>query len=111
MLITVKAGQVTITNCFELAEYTALHYEKQTLCPHYIKLSENFSSNSDSEDTNGKNPYSLFKLIYSETIPRNKQEEKLRPVVGTHKLHSIHNTGEEGILEKRDMSCTCNGCI
>ena len=110
VLMTVKAGKVTITNCFDLAEYATLHYKKQTLCPHYIKLPEIFSGNTDSEDANGKNPHSLFKVIYSEKIPRNKLEENLRPVVGTCKLHSIHNTGEEDILKKRDMSCNCNGC-
>ena len=58
--MTVKAGKVTITNCFELAEYAALHYKKQTLCPHYVKLPEFFSGNTDSKDANGKNPHTQF---------------------------------------------------
>ena len=90
---TVKSGIVSISSCKEMLECCRKVYDRQGTC------------------TEVKEEHSLRKVFYHEEIHRKKDKTILRRVVDTRKIHSIRNTGTEGVLEKRNMSCNCKGCF
>ena len=49
-------------------------------------------------------------FIYIEEIDRSETSETLTTLCGTQKTHSIQSTGENGIIEYRNLTCFCKGC-
>ena len=74
-----------ITSCRDLAEYSILHYSKQVKC----------------NGENAKDAHSLRFVIYHPEIYWMESKGKnLKTIKNTQKIHSIRNTGVEGVLEK-----------
>ena len=88
----VKTGQVSISSCEDI-EISRSKYDKQGCC------------------TEDKEEHSLRIVFYHPEIPREGKLPKLKRVIDTIKIHSIRNTGIEGVLEIRLMSCCCCGCF
>ena len=57
--------------------------------------------------TEEQESHSLRRVFYHKDIPRSSECPKLKVVPNTRKIHSIRNTGNEGILEKKDTSYCC----
>ena len=89
----VKAGQVSISSCEDIIEISRSKYEKQQCC------------------TEDQEEHSLRIVFYHPEIPREGKLPKLKRVIDTREIHSIRNTGIEGVLEIRLMSCCCCGCF
>ena len=93
ILNTIKIGTVHLSTLEEIAEYCSLKFDKQVAC-----IAEKIS-------------HSLKKVFLHKEITRDKTLPKLKRVIDTRKLHSIRNTGHEGVLEKKEISCLCSPCF
>ena len=60
--------------------------------------------------TNGCQHFRTTFLFFPE-IPRPKQTPDVRAVKKIKKQHCVRTTGKEGVLEVRQLSCFCAGCL
>ena len=98
----VKSKKALLVTVEELAKYST-NYDCQVDCNGDHECYEN-SKGTDKV-------HNLLKVIYMfNTIPREKFEHTVT-YKGMQKIHSVQNTGIEGIIEKRDMSCCCPHCL
>ena len=94
MLVSVK----------DLADYSIKEYDHQVK---YNGEHERVESSKSKHDA-----HNLIKVIYTEgKIPRPNSYDETVTYKGTHNIHTIRNTGLEGIMEKWDMSCSCPKCM
>ena len=54
--------------------------------------------------------HNLRKIIYYPNLKLQGTDD-LKTVDGTWKIHSVHNTGMEGVLEVRMFTCCCEKCM
>ena len=102
----VKAKKALLVTVESLAEYSIDQYDKQVQCEGEHERVEKGSNGEDSR-------HNLLKVIYThqdEISHENKLEQTIT-YKGTRLIHTIRNTGIEGVMEKRDMSCCCPYCL
>ena len=101
ILKIVKSKKATFLTIEELARYCTDNFEQQVECP----------GNCEGE----KSPkmgkiHNLRKIIYYPNLKLQGTDD-LKTVDGTWKIHSVHNTGMEGVLEVRMFTCCCEKCM
>ena len=100
----VKSKKAVLVSVKDLAEYSMKQYEHQVKCHGDHERVENSKSSNDE--------HNLIKVIYTEgAIPWHNSFDQTITYKGTCNIHTIRNTGVEGIMEKRDMSCLCPKCM
>ena len=98
----VKSKKALLVTVEELAKYST-NYDHQVDC---------YGDHEHYKNSKGTDKvHNLLKVTYTfNKIPREKFEHTVT-YKGTQKIHSIQNTGIEGIIEKRDMLCCCPHCL
>ena len=100
----VKSRKARLVTVNDLAMYSVEKYENQ------VKCSGDHEHNENSKMTH--QAHNLIKVIHTDgEIPRNNKFQNTVTYKGTCNIHTIGNTGIEGIMEKRDMSCCCPKCL
>ena len=100
----VKSKKVMLVSVKDLADYSIEEYDQQVKCNGKHECVESSKSKHDA--------HNLIKVIYTEgKIPWPNSYDQTVTYKGTHNIHTIRNTGVEGIMEKRDMSCCCPKCM
>ena len=55
---------------------------------------------------------SIRQFVFIDKEEENRsQVPSAKTLVGTRKIHNIRNTGKRMVLESRNLSCFCTGCI
>ena len=100
----VKSKKAMLVSVKDLAEYSLDKYDHQVKCDGEHERDENSKSTHDA--------HNLIKVIYTEgKIALHNSLNQTVTYKGTRNIHTIRNTGVEGIMEKRDMSCCCPKCM
>ena len=90
-----------MTTIEELARYCTDNYEWQVECPGHCK---------DEKSPKTDKIHNLRKIIFHPKITE-KAFQETKTVDSTWKIHSVHNTGIEGIVEERMFTCCCEKCM
>ena len=98
----VKSKKSYLVTVEDLAKYST-KYDRQILCNGH---------NEHCKNTKGTDKiHNLLKVIYTgDSIQRENLEQTIT-YKGTRKIHSVRNTGIEGLIEKHDMLCCCPHCL
>ena len=100
----VKAKKAMLVTVEQLVNYSIKEYERQVSCN---------SSHDCVEKSKGDENHNLLKIIYTRwgEISRTDQFDQTITYKGTREIHSVRNTGINGIIQKRDMTCCCPYCL
>ena len=101
--LAVKSKKALLVTVESLAEYSITEYDHQVVC-----------NGEHKHSTNGeKSPHNLIKVLYTPrgVISRENKYDQTITYKGTRLIHTIRNTGIEGVMEKRDISCCCPHCL
>ena len=100
----VRSKKAMLVSVKDLADYSIKEYDHQVKCNGKHECVESLKSKHDA--------HNLTKVIYTEgKIPWPNSYDETVTYKGTRNIHTIRNTGLEGIMEKRDMSCCCPKCM
>ena len=98
----VKSKKAMLVSVKDLAEYSLKEYDHQVKCDGEHKYDENSKSTHAA--------HNFIKVTEGKILCVNSLDQTVT-YKGTHNIHTIRNTGVEGIMEKRDMSCCCLKCM
>ena len=101
VLKIVKSKKATFSTIEDLASYCIDNYERQVECSGHCE---------GKKSPKADKIHNLHKIIYHPNIDP-KGIDKINTVDGMRKIHSVHNMGMKGVLEKRMFTCCCEKCM
>ena len=99
----VKANKAILVTVDQLVNYSIKKYDHQVSCD---------GSHDRVEKSKTDEKHNLIKVIHTglKEISRKQKFNQTITYHGTREIYSVRNTGINGVMQKRDMSCCCPSC-